>query len=65
LGLAIGDAVVRATGGEWHVGEASLGGALMEVRWHRSSGAKNAFDPRVQTEPPVTTRTPSDAPVVG
>jgi signal transduction histidine kinase len=40
LGLAIGDAVVRATGGEWRVGVASLGGARMEVRWHRSSGAK-------------------------
>ncbi len=39
LGLAIGDAVVRATGGEWHVGAAALGGARMEVRWHRSPGA--------------------------
>ena len=39
LGLAIGDAVVRATGGEWHVGAAALGGARMEVRWHRSRGA--------------------------
>jgi signal transduction histidine kinase len=36
LGLAIGDAVVRATRGEWHVGTAQLGGARMEVRWHRS-----------------------------
>ncbi len=44
LGLAIGDAVVRATGGEWRVGVASLGGALMEVRWHRSSAAKGSVD---------------------
>jgi signal transduction histidine kinase len=44
LGLAIGDAVVRATDGEWRVGEAALGGALMEVRWHRSSGAKDLVD---------------------
>jgi two-component system, OmpR family, sensor histidine kinase TctE len=44
LGLAIGDAVVRATGGEWRVGGASLGGARMEVLWHRSSGAKDAID---------------------
>jgi signal transduction histidine kinase len=65
LGLAIGDAVVRATGGEWHVGDASLGGAHMEVRWHRSSGAKNAVDPREQPDPPVIKRTPSDAPAVG
>jgi hypothetical protein len=38
LGLAIGDAVVRATGGEWRVGTASLGVARMEVLWHRSPG---------------------------
>ena len=44
LGLAIGDAVVRATGGEWRVGEGALGGALMEVRWHRSSAAKASAD---------------------
>jgi signal transduction histidine kinase len=40
LGLAIGDAVVRATAGEWRIGDSPLGGARMEVRWHRSSGAK-------------------------
>jgi C4-dicarboxylate-specific signal transduction histidine kinase len=42
LGLAIGDAVVRATGGEWRVGDAALGGARMEVRWHRSSGPRTS-----------------------
>ena len=41
-GLAIGDAVVRATGGEWRVGDAALGGARMEVRWHRSSGPRTS-----------------------
>ena len=40
LGLAIADAVVRATAGEWRVGRADLGGAHMEVRWHRSPGAR-------------------------
>jgi signal transduction histidine kinase len=45
LGLAIGDTVVRATGGEWRVGDAELGGARMEVRWHRSPGAKGLDDP--------------------
>jgi signal transduction histidine kinase len=40
LGLAIGDAVVRATGGEWHVGASRLGGALMQVRWHRTAGTR-------------------------
>jgi signal transduction histidine kinase len=44
LGLAIGDAVVRATAGEWHVGDSVLGGARMEVRWHRSPGAREGDD---------------------
>jgi signal transduction histidine kinase len=44
LGLAIGDAVVRSTGGEWLVDRSSLGGASMEVRWHRSPGAKEAVE---------------------
>ena len=46
LGLAIGDAVVRATGGEWRIGDSDLGGAHMEVRWHRSHGAKGATEPK-------------------
>jgi signal transduction histidine kinase len=35
LGLAIADAVVRSTSGRWNVGESRLGGARMEVTWHR------------------------------
>ncbi len=38
LGLAIADAVVQATGGEWRVETAEMGGARMEVRWHRAHG---------------------------
>jgi signal transduction histidine kinase len=49
LGLAIGDAVVRATGGEWRVGQGSMGGASMEVRWHRSPGAKDGVERNQQT----------------
>jgi signal transduction histidine kinase len=49
LGLAIGDAVVRSTGGEWVVGTSSLGGASIEVRWHRSAGAKEAVE-RMETD---------------
>jgi signal transduction histidine kinase len=45
LGLAIGDAVVQTTGGSWRVGVASLGGAHMEVQWHRSPGARQSSDP--------------------
>ena len=33
LGLAIADAVVRATGGSWSVGRSSLGGARFSVTW--------------------------------
>jgi len=45
LGLAIGDAVVRATDGEWRIEDSGLGGARMEVRWHRSSGARERSEP--------------------
>ena len=33
LGLSIGDAIVRATGGAWQVTTSPLGGARFEVRW--------------------------------
>ena len=36
LGLAIGDSIVRSTGGRWHIGDSPLGGALMTVSWRHS-----------------------------
>jgi signal transduction histidine kinase len=33
LGLAIGDSIVRSTGGRWRVATSPLGGALLEVSW--------------------------------
>jgi len=36
LGLAIGDSIVRATGGHWEIGDSDLGGALMSVSWHHA-----------------------------
>jgi signal transduction histidine kinase len=42
LGLAIGDAIVRATGGRWTVGESPAGGASMTVVWPRSAGERSA-----------------------
>jgi signal transduction histidine kinase len=33
LGLAIGDSIVRSTGGRWHVATSSLGGARLEISW--------------------------------
>ena len=37
LGLAIGDAIVRATGGRWTVGRSPAGGARFTVSWSRAS----------------------------
>jgi signal transduction histidine kinase len=37
LGLAIGDAIVRATGGRWTVGRSPAGGARFSVGWSRAS----------------------------
>jgi two-component system sensor histidine kinase CiaH len=65
LGLAIADAVVRATAGEWRVGRADLGGAHMEVRWHRSPGAKGMGVVEEPSEPSVLERTPTGSPMVG
>jgi signal transduction histidine kinase len=36
LGLAIADAIVRATGGRWKIGSAPIGGARMAVSWARA-----------------------------
>ena len=37
LGLAIADAIVRMTDGQWRLGDSELGGALFEVSWRRAS----------------------------
>ena len=43
LGLAIADAIVRATGGQWRVGTAPGGGARMAVSWPRAfAGPRDA-----------------------
>lgn len=64
LGLAIADSVVRATGGEWRVGQADLGGAHMEVRWHRSPGARGAGEPRDAPKPSALEHAPTEVPIV-
>ncbi len=35
LGLAIADAIVRSTGGRWHIGQSPAGGAGVSVSWPR------------------------------
>ncbi len=46
LGLAIGDSIVRSTGGRWHIGDSPLGGALMSVSW-RHSQPRPTLTPRL------------------
>jgi signal transduction histidine kinase len=42
LGLAIADAIVRATGGRWQVGTSPLGGARMAVTWPAAFGGRRS-----------------------
>jgi signal transduction histidine kinase len=44
LGLAIGDSIVRATGGRWEIGDSDLGGALMSVSWHHAMTRVDRLD---------------------
>ena len=46
LGLAIADTIVRSTGGHWRIGESSLGGAMFEVSWRRSSSRQHGVPSR-------------------
>ncbi len=48
LGLAIGDSIVRSTGGKWLVGDSPLGGALMTVSWRHAQPYRPPA-PRVTT----------------
>jgi len=57
LGLAIGDSIVRSTGGRWQVGDSLLGGALMAVSWrhaqpHRPPAATTSTQP-AELPPPA------------
>jgi signal transduction histidine kinase len=46
LGLAIADAVVRATSGHWEIGSSPAGGASMSVTWPRAlAGGRRAAAP--------------------
>jgi signal transduction histidine kinase len=45
LGLAIADAIVRSTGGRWHIGTSAAGGASISVAWPRSmSGHRDSAE---------------------
>ena len=52
LGLAIGDSIVRSTGGRWHIGDSPLGGALMMVTWKRNTTPHQLATQRIKTGAP-------------
>jgi len=60
LGLAIADAVVRATNGRWSVGSSRAGGASMCVSWPRAlagvQGSARAAAPAGRPQPATTGR---------
>jgi len=56
LGLAIADSIVRSTDGRWHIGESVLGGALVEVTWHRPILRGHGHGPDLRTERSVAAR---------
>jgi two-component system sensor histidine kinase CiaH len=51
LGLAIADAIVRATGGRWQVGESPLGGARMSVTWPSAFGGRRSAASVISQQP--------------
>ncbi|HET9849589.1 MAG TPA: HAMP domain-containing sensor histidine kinase [Candidatus Dormibacteraeota bacterium] len=54
LGLAIADAVVRATNGRWQVGTSSSGGASMAITWPRVLRATSQRTTAAGTAPPLS-----------
>ena len=65
LGLAIADSIVQSTGGHWRVGDSELGGARMEVDWHRAGPVERLSHRRgrqgpARSEPPLAASPRSD-----
>ena len=61
LGLAIGNAIVTATGGRWEVGDSPSGGARMAVHWPLIRGPREE-DPAPLGSPEAP---PANSPVSG
>jgi signal transduction histidine kinase len=53
LGLAIADAVVRATNGRWEVSTSAAGGASMVVTWPRVLARPSTTRAASETSPPL------------
>lgn len=54
LGLAIGDAIVRATGGRWRIGASPAGGASMSVSWPPGMSGPRVVESRERTSEPAS-----------
>jgi signal transduction histidine kinase len=65
LGLAIGDSIVRSTGGRWHIGDSPLGGALMMVTWKRNSTPYRFAAQRITTGGPGLSAVAGSGPADG
>ena len=65
LGLAIGDSIVRSTGGRWHVGDSPLGGALMMVTWKRDPVPHRLAAQRITTGGPGVSAVAGSGPAEG
>ena len=65
LGLAIGNAIVTATGGRWEVAESPAGGARMAVDWPVFRGPREGEPVVVQRSATSSDVTAPSAPVTG
>ncbi len=65
LGLAIGDSIVRSTGGRWHIGDSPLGGALMMVTWQRNPAPHRLAPQRIMTAGPGVSAVAGSGPADG
>ena len=65
LGLAIGNAIVTATGGRWEVTESQAGGARMAVHWPLVRGARDGESVLAERPTASIDPSPSGSPVSG
>jgi signal transduction histidine kinase len=63
LGLAIGNAIVTATGGRWEVGDSPAGGARMAVHWPLLRGPREG-EPAPRELPSASPELPAVSPEV-
>ncbi len=65
LGLAIGNAIVTATGGRWEVADSPAGGARMAVHWPLVRGPREGEPVPLERSAPSPEAPPTGSPVGG